>query len=753
MDNNQAHWMAKWQKDFDTYFSIYNTFILEGFVDDVQPYSGENGEVEYCPLTDYFEHVYKDNEDGKNKVVIVYDPTEAYDMRFKICADSEDTYEPFDESENQEDADSDNIRVSSNNKDKYKVTKHFAGCKLAQRFWDILHDEEIDKLLIDHKSAGPSLDFSKIHYAITENSPRLADEILRRIKGFFRHSEIDTWEPDGYIFVIKMTSRLLSRDGESNGLSDDELMIFRQLLSIAQSLEGESNSNGKNKLVILANQTKDLPMWFVDEINNPFIKVLNVAKPSEENKLAFFRRLIRDNECVTDTFTEKYEEVESNFRATNSNENAQNSIEKKFIAYTNDFGMRTLLRYKEYLKTHQLEDPSKLNFSISKFQVGDMDNPWDDEEKIKEILNIQEKVNQRIKGQEFALETAQEILTRAVIGLDRVESPNAPRVVLFLAGPTGTGKTELCKQIAECIFGSEERIVRFDMSEYGEKESDQKLFGAPPGYVGYEEGGKLTNAIKKEPFSLVLFDEIEKAHDSILDKFLQILGDGRLTDGKGETVRFTDSIIVITSNAGVMKYRKPDGELMSPDEMEDVMGEECLEGEMNIKEVIRLEDEMVDSETGELSEEATREIYNQVKEHLRYNVKAYFHCKLKRPELYGRIEDSIVYYNYIPRTAVKKIVNSKIDGVIKASREVLELTVECSESVRNALTKFCQDPKIRSLGARGILKNVGKIFTGSLSNKISETLLNGNRDELRGRVFSCSCNGAVNKIEDIVWSE
>ena len=122
--------------------------------------------------------------------------------------------------------------------------------------------------------------------------------------------------------------------------------------------------------------------------------------------------------------------------------------------------------------------------------------------------------------------------------------------MLFFVGPTGVGKTELAKSIAEFLFGDEEACLRFDMSEFNHEHADQRLVGAPPGYVGYEAGGQLTNAVKQRPFSLLLFDEIEKAHPRILDKFLQILEDGRLTDGKGETVMFSDTVIVFTSNIG-----------------------------------------------------------------------------------------------------------------------------------------------------------------------------------------------------------
>ncbi len=725
----------KWQKDLDTFFPIYNSFIFEGYIDDDQPYESENKEIKYCRLYDYFDKVYSNNPDPDKRMrVIIYDPTESEEKRFKICDDNCMVSEEVDP-DAEEGAEP-------------KKRMVYPDSELSQHFWDVIHDDDVNKLLIDHKSSGPSLDFSRIHYVLTEGSGRIAPyEVLEKFlsiyQSLFGGSRKEN-EPAGYLFVIKMTSRLLSRDGQSNGLSGEELMIFRQLLNIAQSLDAEAEEKKQtNKLVILANQIRDLPTWFTDEIANPFIKIINVARPSEENKLQFFHEMLDDPACFGEAFLSRYREIDSSTKERDP-QSKRNPVEKKFLAYTNDFSMNMLRRYRAYLADNPVEDPAKLGFSISSFRVGDMTNPWDDEDRIKEMLNIKATVSRKIQGQDYALEMAQDILTRAAIGLDRAKNPNAPRVVLFLAGPTGTGKTELCKQIAESIFGSEERIVRFDMSEYGQEESDQKLFGAPPGYVGYEEGGKLTNAVKKEPFSLILFDEIEKAHNSILDKFLQILGDGRLTDGKGETVRFTDCIIVITSNAGVFSF---DG--MLQEDIDKLMnGDVKPEGEMNMERVVQLEQEGLSPE----------EIYNHVREHLRYNVKSYFHCKLRRPELYGRIEDSIVYYNYIGKESVEKIVGSTVDEAIKSTKEAIgikDFNVESVSNVKAKIAEYCQDCKVRALGARGIIKSTEKLFTGSLSNFLSSYIRNRDgksRADLVDKMLKCECAEEVKSGTDIIWS-
>lgn len=182
---------------------------------------------------------------------------------------------------------------------------------------------------------------------------------------------------------------------------------------------------------------------------------------------------------------------------------------------------------------------------IDLYKYGIRENPWKSLD-LNEIRNAKADFEKRVKGQDYAVTKTLDVIKRAITGMSGLQgsSHTRPKGVLFFAGPTGTGKTETAKTLAEIIFGDESCCKRFDMSEYGQSHSDQKLLGAPPGYVGYEAGGQLTNAVKNNPFSILLFDEIEKAHPSILDKFLQILEDGRMTDGQGNTVYFSERLCV-----------------------------------------------------------------------------------------------------------------------------------------------------------------------------------------------------------------
>jgi ATP-dependent Clp protease ATP-binding subunit ClpB len=163
------------------------------------------------------------------------------------------------------------------------------------------------------------------------------------------------------------------------------------------------------------------------------------------------------------------------------------------------------------------------------------------------LLNLESRIGRRVIGQAEAIGAVSEAVRRARAGLS---APNKPVGSFLFVGPTGVGKTELAKALAETLFDDERKIVRVDMSEFMEKHSVARLIGAPPGYVGYEEGGYLTEAVRREPYSVVLMDEIEKAHPDVFNILLQILDDGRLTDGKGRTVDFTHSIVIMTSNLG-----------------------------------------------------------------------------------------------------------------------------------------------------------------------------------------------------------
>jgi len=241
------------------------------------------------------------------------------------------------------------------------------------------------------------------------------------------------------------------------------------------------------------------------------------------------------------------------------------------------------------------------------------------------------------------------------------------------------GKTELAKALTESVFGDENAMHRFDMSEFRAEHSDQRLIGAPPGYVGFEGGGELTNAMRARPFSLVLFDEIEKAHERILDKFLQILEDGRLTDGRGETVFFSESIIVFTSNLGIIET--------------DEMG--------NPRQVVKYG--------------AT---YEQVKEKVLDAIRNHFIYKLHRPELLNRLGDNIVVFNFIEKPVAEQIFDIMIENVRKRIREEHDAALELTEDVKKILLDKCTANLDN--GGRGIGSRLESMLINPLSRALFE---------------------------------
>src|SRR5881396_3277046 len=174
------------------------------------------------------------------------------------------------------------------------------------------------------------------------------------------------------------------------------------------------------------------------------------------------------------------------------------------------------------------------------------------EGEVKKLVTMEERLRQRVVGQDYPLSRVANAIRRSRAGLS---DPRRPIGSFIFLGPTGVGKTELARALAEFLFDDEHSIVRIDMSEYMEKHAVARLIGAPPGYVGYDEGGQLTEAVRRRPYSIVLFDEVEKAHPDVFNVLLQVLDDGRLTDGHGRTVDFRNTVVIMTSNLGSHLFR------------------------------------------------------------------------------------------------------------------------------------------------------------------------------------------------------
>lgn len=415
-----------------------------------------------------------------------------------------------------------------------------------------------------------------------------------------------------------------------------------------------------NSVFWLCDKENDLPDWLV--LNNPRLRAVTIPRPDHIIR----RALITQITLSLPGFTE-------------AEEKRRDDLHDVFIEQTEGMMLTDVIAITQLCRREQLKFED-IGEAVRRYKLGVTEDPWKriDREK---IANADEFIRRRVKGQQAAVTKALDIVKRAITGLSGSQGSRAggkPRGIMFLAGPTGTGKTELAKTLTDLLFGDERAYIRFDMSEFSAEHADARLIGAPPGYIGSDMGGELTNAIREKPFAVVLFDEIEKAHPRILDKFLQILDDGVLTSGRGERVYFSEAVIIFTSNLGIYK---------------------------------------TDPETGIRAQHvSSNEPYEEVERKVRGEIENYFKLQLNRPEILNRIGENIVVFDFIRPAVAALIFDKMVAGILDRLADKQKITVTLPDEVMAVLREHC----LRDLSNGG--RGVGNHLEAWLINPLARAL-------------------------------
>lgn len=476
------------------------------------------------------------------------------------------------------------------------------------------------------------------------NNLQTFDQVLRNIVGY---------REDPIALIIDFASQFLMNP---ESLTKAEHDAFSQAHVLSQKTEtrpfGSPPKPFYNTVVWIVDKEGDLPDWMV--INNPRVRHIPIGIPDHYSR----RRLVTP--LIEGMISDKAKAIETI---------------QDFVDETEGLLLLDLVSILELARSESIPI-DEIADAVRRYKLGVTEDPWKKIDRTK-IENGEEFIRTRVKGQDHSIQHLIDIVKRAITGVGSSKRNNRPRGVVFLAGPTGVGKTELAKSVTSLLFGDESSYIRFDMSEFSAEHASQRLIGAPPGYVGYDVGGELTNAVRRKPFSVVLFDEIEKAHPRILDKFLQILDDGVLTSGRGDKVYFSETIIVFTSNLGIYK--------------QNLTGERVPN--------VRYEDS-----------------YEVVEEKVKEEIDRYFKFDLNRPELLNRIGENIIVFDYIRKEVGELIFNMMIDNHINAIQEQLEITLNLSSNVRNKLKEL----SISNLtnGGRGVRNMIEYHFITPISRAL-----------------------------------
>ena len=441
-----------------------------------------------------------------------------------------------------------------------------------------------------------------------------------------------------------------------------------------------------NPLFWLCHRETDLPSWFT--LDNDRLHRLSLPPPGFEERQHAARLLAASASPITPSLPTP----------------PATQFADSFAQLTEGLNLHHLFAIARLAEEQGLP-LAEVGDAVRCFKVGALDNPWKKAYLRDRIRRAPEEIGRRVKGQTPAIVKTVDILMRSVTGLTGAQtaaSSGRPRGVLFFAGPTGVGKTELARALTALIFGDERAYIRFDMSEFAAEHADARLLGAPPGYVGYDAGGELTNAVKAKPFSVILFDEIEKAHPRILDKFLQILEDGRLTDGRGDTVYFSEAILIFTSNLGIA--------------VRDETGQRRLQIQPG-------------------------EPYEQVERKVRAAIADYFKFTLGRPEILNRIGDNIVVFDFIQPAVAERILDGMLANIVRRVADEHDLTLLVPDPVRRQLLDWCTQDL--SDGGRGIGNRLETTFV----NPLARALFNLEEDPERRQITI----GAI-RLEEHVYS-